>query len=69
MKYSWYFFAGIWLFMIIFPKVIAYIVWGLFLFIWLNILFFKYSISKNKSSNKKDKDWVFFQIWDYKIYK
>ena len=69
MKYSWYYFVWVWLFIIIFPEIIAFILGWILLFIWLNILFFKYSISKNKDSKSKDKDWVFFQIGNYKIYK
>jgi len=69
MRNSWYVFVAIWLFVIFFPEIIAYILGAIFLFIGLNILFFQYSIKNKKQSWNKDKDGVFMQIWNYKIYK
>ena len=69
MSKMWYILVGLWIFMFVFPEFLSYIIWGLFLFIWLNILFFKFSVNKNNNSTNKDKDWVFMQIGNYKIYK
>ncbi len=74
MKYIGYILVLIWLFMIFFPKIVAYILGWLLLFIWLNIIIFNYKIVnffKNikLSNSKNDKDWDFFKIGSYKIYK
>lgn len=49
---------------IVYPQIIAYMIWGLLLFFGLNILFAKYLFSK------KQKTWEnYVKFWNYKIYK
>lgn len=65
----WIFLTIFGLIIIIFPEIIAFLVWWFFLFLWLNILFFNFSIksniNKSKSSNKEE----VFKFGKYTIYK
>lgn len=49
---------------IVYPQIIAYMIWGLLLFFGINILLAKYLLSKNT------KWWdSYVKFWNYKIYK
>lgn len=52
----------LWSLIIIFPNLISYFIWGLLLFIWVNLLILKF-ITKNKSQDS------YIKFWKYKIYK
>jgi len=54
-----------WIVIITWPEIIAYILWGLLLFFWLNILFAKYVFF----SKWKQKEENYVKFWSYKIYK
>lgn len=49
---------------IVYPQIIAYILWGLLLFFWLNILFAKFMFSKSSKSWEN-----YVKFGNYKIYK
>lgn len=64
MPIVWLLFTISWIIIIIFPDIIAYIIWWLLLFFWLNIIFAKYLF------NKASKSWeIYVKFWKYKIYK
>lgn len=46
------------------PQIIAYMLWGLLLFFWLNIIFTSFLLSKNKKQGSN-----YVKFWNYKIYK
>lgn len=59
-----------WLFLFLFgviiiynPDIIAYLLWGLLVFIWLNLFLFSV-FSKNKSWNDN-----YVKFWNYKIFR
>lgn len=53
-----------WIVIINFPDIISYIIWGLLLFFWLNILFAKYLFNKASKSGES-----YVKFWNYKIFK
>jgi cytochrome bd-type quinol oxidase subunit 2 len=69
MRNTWIILVLLGILIIAFPEIIAYIIGGLFLFIWLNILFFSLNLSKNSNTSNRDNDGAFIKIWKYKIYK
>jgi len=50
-----------WIILIKFPEIIAYLIWGLLIFIWVNMLIFMRAVKKWKQ------DYVKF--WKYKIFR
>ena len=64
MSFIWLILTISWLTIIIYPQIIAYLIWGLLLFFWINILITNFFFFKK---NKNWKDYVSF--WKYKIYK
>jgi len=56
------------LLVILFPKLIAYIIWGFILFIWLNAWYISYKLNKAKKY-KKENEKEFIKFWEYKIYR
>ncbi len=53
-----------WTVIIAFPDIISYIIWGLLLFFWLNILLAKYLFNKTSKSGEN-----YVKFWNYKIFK
>lgn len=53
-----------WIIIIAFPDIIAYIIGGLLLFFWLNIVFANFLLKKNSKSWEN-----YVKFWNYKIYK
>lgn len=51
-----------WIIVIVNPDIIAYLIWGLVIFIWINILFFSLFV-------KKERKETFVKFWDYKIFR
>lgn len=51
-----------WIIVIVFPTIIAYLIWSFFIFIWINILMFFRQITSKKWEQ-------YVKFWDYKIYK
>ena len=57
-----------WLIVIFAPQLIAYLIWGFIIFIWLNAWYISYRIKKAKkeaTENKKE----YVKFWDYKIFR
>jgi hypothetical protein len=52
-----------------YPEFLSYLIWGFFLFIWLNIVLFNLGINSMKKKWETDGRWSFFKFWKYKIYK
>ncbi len=52
------------LIIIMYPQIIAYMIWGLLLFFWLNILLAKYMLTKKTKTGES-----YVKFWNYKIYK
>jgi hypothetical protein len=50
-----------WIIVIIFPQIIAYLLWWLFILIWLNILIFVKKFKSNKES--------YVKFGNYKIFR
>ncbi len=50
-----------WVIILIAPEIIAYLIWGFFIFIWLNILLFIRPIKWEKES--------YVKFWNYKIFR
>ena len=64
MPIFWIILVVSWIIIIAYPQIIAYMIWGLLLFFWANILFAKYLMQKNS------KNWEnYVKFWNYKIYK
>jgi len=53
---------------ILYPEFLAYLIWGFFLFLGLNIILFNLSMD-NISKTNVDERWTFIKIGKYKIYK
>lgn len=52
-----------WIIIILAPEILAYLIGGFFIFIWLNILiFFKWIKSKKDGSD-------YVKFWNYKIFR
>lgn len=69
MKFMWIFLIIFWIIVIVYPEFLSYLIWGFFLFLWLNIILFNLSMKwMNKWANT-DERWNFFKFWKYKIYK
>ena len=69
MKFMWIFLSIFWLIIISYPEFLAYLIWGFFLFIGLNIVLFNLWIGSMKKGWNADERWNFFKVWKYKIYK
>jgi hypothetical protein len=53
-----------WIIIIAYPEILAYLLWGFFIFIWINMLAFFWIF------NKKSKSWEnYVKFWNYKIYR
>jgi hypothetical protein len=50
---------------IAFPQILAYLLWGFFIFLWVNLLFINRIIFKNKGENKES----YVKFGNYKIYR
>ena len=68
MKTAGIFFSLFWVIIILYPEFLAYLIWGFFLFLWLNILIFSYKMN-NISQVNMDERGSFIKIGKYKIYK
>lgn len=64
MPIFWIILVVSWIIIIVYPQIIAYMLWGLLLFFWVNVLIARYLMKK---SNKDGESYVKF--WNYKIYK
>lgn len=51
------------------PEILAYLLWGLFIFLWINGLIIWGLFSKMKKKSGKPNDEDFVQFGKYKIYK
>lgn len=69
MSKIWIFLTLFGLIIIIFPEIIAFLLWGFFLFLWLNILFFNLSVKNNINKNKSETRKEVFKFGNYTIYK
>jgi len=69
MKYTGIFLAIFWLIVIAYPEFLAYLIWGFFLFLGLNIILFNLKLSSMKNTSNTDDRWSFIKIGNYKIYK
>lgn len=56
-----------WIIVISAPEILAYLIWWLFIFLWINWLILGWLFSKMKKWNKSDEAYVKFG--DYKIYR
>jgi hypothetical protein len=65
MTFYWFLMVLFWVIVIIFPDIIAYLVWWFLVFIGLNILFFRFYFKKNTKTNKES----YVEVWGYKIYR
>lgn len=54
-----------WIIIIVFPKILAILIWGFFVFIWVNLFFISRAYSKGWSKWK----WDYVKVGKYKIYK
>ncbi len=63
MRVFWLFLFIFWVIIIYNPDIIAYLLWGLLVFIWLNLFLFSvFSKSKSWSDN-------YVKFWNYKIFR
>lgn len=69
MKFMGIFLIIFWLIIIAYPEFLAYLIWGFFLFIGLNIVLFNLGIKAMKKWNNTDTRGNFFNFGKYKIYK
>ncbi len=69
MKLVWFLLAIFGIVIIAYPEFLAYLIWGFFLLVWLNIILintaFNFMKKWNMASGKKE----FFSFGKYKIYK
>ena len=67
MNKAWLILVIFWVIVIVFPEIIAYLIWWLLIFIWLNI----FLITKTKESFWKKKPSMdnFVKFGDYKIFR
>ncbi len=63
MRIFWVFLFIFWVIIIYNPDVIAYLLWWLLVFIWLNLFLFSV-FSKNKSWSDN-----YVKFWNYKIFR
>ncbi len=63
MRVFWLFLFIFWVIIIYNPDIIAYLLWGLLVFIWLNLFLFSV-FSKNKSWSDN-----YVKFWNYKIFR
>ena len=69
MKFAGIFLSIFGIIIISYPEFLSYIIGGLFLFLGLNIILFKFGMNSIKSGGNTDERWSFFKFWKYKIYK
>ena len=69
MKYTGIFLAIFWLIIIAYPEFLAYLIWGFFLFLGLNIILFNLKLSSFQKNWNTDDRWEYIKIGKYKIYK
>lgn len=63
MKFFWLLLISFWAIIIIFPKFLVYLIWGFFIFIWVNTLILSATFNKSKSKDE------YIKFWKYKIYR
>ncbi len=59
----WLILVAFWIILIIFPEILAYLLGGFFIFLWVNILIFFRNINSKKSGEN------YVKFWKYKIYR
>ncbi len=62
MIFFWLLILAFWVLIVVFPDALAYLVWGFFILLWLNIIIWAFIIK-----SKAKKDWIHI-AW-YKVYK
>ena len=68
MNKIWLILAIFWIIVIAYPEIIAYLIWWLLIFIWLN-LFILTKATKTSFWQKKTSMEDFVKFWDYKIFR
>ncbi len=63
MNLFWLLLVVFWVTLIVFPDILAYLLWGFFIFLWINILIFFRAIKSKKSENN------YVKFGKYKIYR
>ena len=53
-----------WIIIIAAPEILAYLLWGFFIFIWINMLAFFWIFKKKDKSGEN-----YVKFWNYKIYR
>ena len=69
MKFIGIFLSLFGIIIILYPQFLAYLIWGFFLFLGLNIILFNLSMNQKNSFSNVDERGSFVKIWKYKIYK
>lgn len=69
MKFIGLFLSLFGIIIILYPQFLAYLIWGFFLFLGLNIILFNLSMNQKNSFSNVDERGSFVKIWKYKIYK
>lgn len=64
MNWLWIFLIIFWIIVIAFPAILVFLIWGFFIFIWINILIISWILKK---SSKWKEDYIKFG--KYKIYR
>lgn len=64
MKWLWIGLVVFWIITILFPEILVFLIWGFFIFLWLNLLAFFWSFGR-KREEKED----YVKFWNYKIYR
>ncbi len=63
MNLFWLLFLVFWIVLIVFPDILAYLLWWFFIFLWINILIFFRALNSKKSGEN------YVKFGKYKIYR
>lgn len=64
MLFFWITMLVFWILVIAFPNILVWLIWGFFIFMWINLIIFNVILNKNKW--KKDS---YVKVGEYKIYR
>jgi len=64
MRAFWTCLIVFWVIIIAFPAILVFLIWGFFIFLWINL------ITLGVLASKKPKEWEsYVKFWNYKIYR
>lgn len=64
MRVFWICLIVFWVIIIAFPAILVFLIWGFFIFLWINL------ITLGVLASKKPKEWEnYVKFWNYKIYR